>query len=104
MGIGNGDVRGLAIPDMTTTVLTLTVTGLAADSPIAGGAAPRRLRRYLSVTMMLLGASAGAALLPSFGVRGALGAAVLVDLGLVAYLRFRRGLNVLESKLSEPRV
>ena len=87
MGIRNGVVRGLAIPDMTTTVLTLTVTGLAADSPLAGGAAPRRLRRYLSVMMMLLGALAGAALLPSFGVRGALGAAVLVDLGLVAYLR-----------------
>lgn len=87
MGIRNGVVRGLAIPDMTTTVLTLTVTGLAADSPLAGGAAPRRLRRYLSVMMMLLGALAGAALLPSFGVGGALGAAVLVDLGLVAYLR-----------------
>jgi hypothetical protein len=54
--------------------------------------------------MMLLGALTGAALLPPFGVRGALGAAVLVDLGLVAYLRLRRGSDVLESELSEPRV
>lgn len=86
MGVRNGVVRSLAVPDMTTTVLTLTVTGLAADSPLAGGAAPRRLRRYLSVMMMLLGALAGAALLPGFGVRGALGAAVLVDLAVVVYL------------------
>lgn len=89
MGIRNGVVRGLAIPDLTTTVLTLTVTGLSADSRLAGGAAPRRLRRYLSVMMMLLGALVGAALLRPFGVRGALGAAVLVDLALVAYLRTR---------------
>jgi uncharacterized membrane protein YoaK (UPF0700 family) len=86
MGIRNGVVRGLAIPDMTTTVLTLTVTGLAADSPLAGGTAPRRLRRYLSVMLMLLGALAGAALLPAFGVSGVLGAAVLVDLCLLASL------------------
>jgi hypothetical protein len=86
MGIRNGVVRGLAIPDMTTTVLTLTVTGLAADSPLAGGTAPRRLRRHLSVMLMLLGALAGAALLPAFGVSGVLGAAVLVDLCLLAFL------------------
>jgi uncharacterized membrane protein YoaK (UPF0700 family) len=104
MGIRNAVVRGMAIPDMTTTVLTLTVTGLAADSPLAGGAAPRRLRRYLSVMMMLLGALAGAVLLRSFGVRGALGAAVLVDLSLVAYLRLWSESHVLESELSEPRV
>jgi uncharacterized membrane protein YoaK (UPF0700 family) len=37
MGLRNAVVRKLAIPDLTTTVLTLTLTGLAADSPLAGG-------------------------------------------------------------------
>src|SRR5437763_6613816 len=32
MGLRNAVVRKLAVPDLTTTVLTLTVTGLAADS------------------------------------------------------------------------
>jgi uncharacterized membrane protein YoaK (UPF0700 family) len=37
MGIRNGTVRRLAVPDLTTTVLTLTVVGLAFESFIAGG-------------------------------------------------------------------
>lgn len=36
MGLHNASVRKLAVPDMTTTVLTLTLTGLAADSSLAG--------------------------------------------------------------------
>ena len=42
MGLRNAVVRKLAIPDLTTTVLTLTVTGLAPDSRLAGGAGSRR--------------------------------------------------------------
>jgi uncharacterized membrane protein YoaK (UPF0700 family) len=34
MGLRNAVVRKLAVPDMTTTVLTLTITGLAADSSL----------------------------------------------------------------------
>ncbi len=37
MGIRNSVIRRLAVPDMTTTVLTMTLTGLAADSFLAGG-------------------------------------------------------------------
>ena len=37
MGIRNATVRRLGVPDLTTTVLTMTLTGLAADSPLAGG-------------------------------------------------------------------
>jgi hypothetical protein len=33
MGIQNATARRLAVPDLTTTVLTLTLTGIAADSP-----------------------------------------------------------------------
>ena len=32
MGVRNATVRRLAVPDLTTTVLTMTLTGLAADS------------------------------------------------------------------------
>ncbi|MBX7553891.1 YoaK family protein [Streptomyces sp. NPDC004232] len=62
MGLQNAVARRLGVPDLTTTVLTLTLTGLAADSTPAGGAAPRPGRRILSVLAMLLGAFAGAQL------------------------------------------
>jgi len=52
MGLRNATVRRLAVPDLTTTVLTLTLTGLAADSSLAGGNNPRSLRRIFSVVAM----------------------------------------------------
>ncbi|WP_234545316.1 YoaK family protein [Streptomyces shenzhenensis] len=62
MGLQNAVARRLGVPDLTTTVLTLTLTGLAADSILAGGAAPRPGRRILSVLAVLLGAFVGAQL------------------------------------------
>jgi uncharacterized membrane protein YoaK (UPF0700 family) len=59
MGARNAVVRWLAVPDLTTTVLTMTVTGIAADSPTGAGAVRLR-RRLLSVAAMLLGGFAGA--------------------------------------------
>jgi uncharacterized membrane protein YoaK (UPF0700 family) len=63
MGVRNALVRALAIPDMTTTVLTLTITGLAADSTLAGGHNQRWGRRALAALTMLSGALTGALLL-----------------------------------------
>ncbi|MFG2960781.1 YoaK family protein [Streptomyces sp. NPDC048291] len=63
MGLQNAVARRLAVPDLTTTVLTLTLTGLAADSAPGPDAAPRQGRRILSVLAMLVGALVGAALL-----------------------------------------
>jgi uncharacterized membrane protein YoaK (UPF0700 family) len=60
MGIQNATARKLAVPDLTTTVLTLTITGIAADSTIAGGAGSTTGRRVVSVTAMLVGALIGA--------------------------------------------
>jgi uncharacterized membrane protein YoaK (UPF0700 family) len=60
MGIRNSTVRRLAEADLTTTVLTLTLTGIAADSWLAGGSNPRPTRRIGSVVAMLVGALAGA--------------------------------------------
>jgi uncharacterized membrane protein YoaK (UPF0700 family) len=62
MGVRNAVIRHLAVRDMTTTVLTLTLTGLAADSRLAGGSNPRAGRRSAAVVAMLAGAIIGAAL------------------------------------------
>src|ERR1700683_3135345 len=47
-GMQNGTARKLAVPDMTTTVLTMTVTGAAFDSRLAGGTNSHIGRRGLS--------------------------------------------------------
>ena len=71
MGIQNAVARKLAVPDMTTTVLTMTLTGLGADlravlrdAPGAARSAARAAltRRLLSIAAMLAGALASAAL------------------------------------------
>jgi uncharacterized membrane protein YoaK (UPF0700 family) len=63
MGTRNAAVRKLAIPDLTTTVLTLTITGIAADSSLANSNNPRLARRVVSVVAMFLGAALGAVIL-----------------------------------------
>jgi len=60
MGTRNAAVRKLTIPDLTTTVLTLTITGIGADSTLANGNNPRLTRRVASVASMFLGAALGA--------------------------------------------
>ena len=62
MGVQNATARKLAVPDLTTTVLTMTLTGVAADSALAGGHGSKLARRALSVAAMLLGALIGGAL------------------------------------------
>ena len=63
LGVQNSTVRHLGAPDLTTTVLTLTLTGLTADSVLAGGPGARPHRRLGSVAAMLAGAAAGAGIL-----------------------------------------
>src|SRR5258706_2556332 len=62
MGLQNATARRLGVPDLTTTVLTLTVTGLAADSSFAGGTNPNIRRRLLAIAAMFIGATLGAVL------------------------------------------
>jgi uncharacterized membrane protein YoaK (UPF0700 family) len=62
MGAQNATARKLAVPDLTTTVLTLTITGIAADSPLAGATGAHAARRLISVLAMFLGALVGAVL------------------------------------------
>jgi hypothetical protein len=62
MGTQNAAARRLAVPDLTTTVLTLTITGLYADGRLAGGPDSRAGRRGLSTAAMFAGVLVGAPL------------------------------------------
>lgn len=87
MGIRNAAVRKLGVPDLTTTVLTLTVTGLAADSFLAGGSNLRWQRRTGSILAMVFGAALGATII-RHSVFAALGLAAATSLFCFAALLF----------------
>jgi uncharacterized membrane protein YoaK (UPF0700 family) len=76
MGIQNAVARRLAVPDLTTTVLTMTLTGIAADVEAEGHGRAALGRRVLAVVTMLAGAAGGALLVLHVGTAAALGAAV----------------------------
>lgn len=62
MGARNAAVRAVGAKDLTTTVLTMTLTGMAADSSVGGGPGGGAHRRILSTLSMLAGAIVGALL------------------------------------------
>jgi uncharacterized membrane protein YoaK (UPF0700 family) len=78
LGIQNAIVRHLKVPDLTTTVLTMTLTGIAAD--IRSEPAAVIARRVLAVATMLAGATGGALLV----IHGAPADALAVAAGLMA--------------------
>jgi len=67
MGIQNAVVRRLGVADLTTTVLTMTLTGIVADSRNGGWRKPPLRRRLLAVAAMFGGAVAGAELVLDHG-------------------------------------
>ena len=85
MGVRNAVVRKLGVPDLTTTVLTLTVTGIASDSSLAGGANPRWRTRVTAVITMFAGAATGAMLL-RYGVFAPLGASSFLLFAVLAWM------------------
>jgi uncharacterized membrane protein YoaK (UPF0700 family) len=78
LGMQNAAARELAVPDATTTVLTMTLTGFAADLRNREGRV--LLRRVLAVAAMLLGALVGALLVLHISASAGLAVAA----GLVA--------------------
>jgi uncharacterized membrane protein YoaK (UPF0700 family) len=68
MGIQNSMARKLAVPDLTTTVLTMTLTGIGADSPTGRRGHVTITRRLLAVITMLTGGILGAWLVLNVGV------------------------------------
>jgi uncharacterized membrane protein YoaK (UPF0700 family) len=89
LGLQNATVRRLAVPDITTTVLTMTLTGLAADLHLAGRS-PRVRRRLAAVVLMAAGALVGALLLRVSLALPVLASAAVIALAAVE-LRFGRG-------------
>jgi uncharacterized membrane protein YoaK (UPF0700 family) len=92
MGTQNAVARKLAVPDLTTTVLTLTITGIFADGRLAGGTNSKAGRRVLSAFAMFLGGLAGA-LLVLHGVGAiavAAAAVILVVIAVTAATQSRR--------------
>ena len=86
MGFRNATIRQLKVPDLTTTVLTLTLTGLAADSLAAGGGNPNWVRRVAAVVSILIGAAIGAWLLVHVSLAAPLAlAGGLVLIGTAVY-------------------
>jgi uncharacterized membrane protein YoaK (UPF0700 family) len=88
MGGQNAVARRLAVPDLTTTVLTLTVTGLVAD---ASSWLVRR-QRLVPVVAMLAGALAGGLLLRLVNTAAPLwvAAALLASCSAIAHAAARR--------------
>jgi len=88
MGAQNAAARKVAIPDLTTTVVTLTLTGIASElvEDLAGGKpAPRLVRRAGAVIAMLAGAFFGAMLSLHAGTPAAI-ALLLALLAVAAIL------------------
>ena len=85
MGLRTATVRQLAVPDLApTTVVTMTLTGLAADFALAGGSNPHIWRRIGSIAALFVGAAIGAVLL-RLGVVAPLIAAAICVLAATAY-------------------
>jgi uncharacterized membrane protein YoaK (UPF0700 family) len=87
MGVRNATVRRVGVPDLTTTVLTMTLTGLAADSRLAGGSGGGSARRVAAVIAMLAGAIAGALMVKSSITLALVVALAVAFLAGLAYTR-----------------
>lgn len=86
MGLRSATVRRLGRPELTTTVVTSTITALAVGPDSTGGGAARRLWQLATLAVRLAGAVAGALLVRetlavSFAV-----AAALILLAAVVYV------------------
>jgi uncharacterized membrane protein YoaK (UPF0700 family) len=90
MGFHNGTARHFNVTDLTTTVLTMALTGLSADSALAQGPGAKPVRRVGSVVSMLAGALVGALLL-RWSASAAIGLAALVVALVAAFFSLAEG-------------
>lgn len=79
MGLQGGATRKLGVADLPTTVVTSTLTGLAADSPLAGGHSVRWRRRAAALAALMAGAFTGASLVNVSAVLGLLPAMIVLS-------------------------
>jgi uncharacterized membrane protein YoaK (UPF0700 family) len=85
MGLRNSAVRRMGVPDMSTTVLTTTLTGLASGSRLAGGTNPHARLGTTSVVSMFGGALVGAVLVLHAGATWSLAIAAAIVTATAAY-------------------
>ncbi len=78
MGLQAATARVIAVKDVTTVVVTSTITGLAADSVLGSGKGGGSGRRFLAVALIVAGAMVGALLQRWHLGGGLLLAAVLI--------------------------
>lgn len=83
LGVQNAGARRLGVRDLTTTVLTLTIVGIAADSRLARGRGSHGGRRLLAVFTMGLGALVGSLLTLRVGTELPFGVGVAVLLVVI---------------------
>jgi uncharacterized membrane protein YoaK (UPF0700 family) len=91
MGVQNATARKLAVPDLTTTVLTLTITGMVADVGDVANVGPANTRRLIAILSMFVGGLVGAVLVLHSALFSPLLIATLliVSIALVALLLSR---------------
>jgi uncharacterized membrane protein YoaK (UPF0700 family) len=94
MGIQTATARALAVPDLNTAVITITLTGLAADWHLGGRSDPAPVRRVLAVLALVLGAVVGAVIITTLGLAFALaattGVLLVASVGLALVARQER--------------
>jgi hypothetical protein len=88
MGVQNAAAQRIAVPELTTTVLTRTLTGLASEADAVGGAGSHAGRRSVAVAAMLIGALAGGLLTLHVSVAATLALALAIGscLALAAHV------------------
>ncbi len=93
MGIQNAVAQRVAVPELPTTVLTRTLTGLASEARISGGSGSGLGRRALTVASMLLGALTGGLLVVDVSIAAAVAVAwaIVLAVGVIVHLLSRPG-------------
>jgi uncharacterized membrane protein YoaK (UPF0700 family) len=100
MGIQAATAKRLKVAEITTVVVTSTITGLASDSRLAGGKSPFWARRAAAIVLIMAGAVVGAlALSVGLWLGVAVSALLSAVVTLLGHLRHRqdRRENIAES-------
>ncbi|WP_394249673.1 YoaK family protein [Arthrobacter pityocampae] len=91
MGIQAATAKRLKVAEITTVVVTSTITGLASDSRLAGGKSPFWARRASAIALIMAGAVVGAvALKGDLWIGIAVSAVLSAVVTLLGHLRHRQ--------------
>ncbi len=94
MGIQAATAKRLKVAEITTVVVTSTITGLASDSRLAGGKSPFWARRSSAIALIMAGAVVGAlALRVDLWLGIAVSALLSGAVTMIGHVRHRRDLS-----------